>query len=354
MPPALAAAARIQNEPKYQVVTKYKASGKLGMPGPYPGRVVSLLSKSVINPATEKVEEPVVREMMRRGMLALTGDKDIRDSWRRFIEPNDVVGIKTNCSGAPQICSHPIVVGEIVRNLVAIGVKPTNIHLYERFANQLVTVKYENYVPAGVHVKAIGEGRAEMTGYDPHTYVECDFFGEDDGRSNMVRLVTETFTKIVNVPNMKDHGASGVTGCLKNIAYGNFHNVARSHKYTKTNTLSFIGTLASVEPLRSKAVLSVMDGLKAVWQGGPFAPKKEFRFYPGQMMFGTDPVAMDRLLLDIIEDERKRHGYPSVWTRELPKGDHYLREPGHIEFAGKLGLGVHDKSKIKLEEIRLA
>ena len=124
------------------------------------------------------------------------------------------------------------------------------------------------------------------------------------------RLVTERFTKIVNVPNMKDHGASGVTGCLKNIAYGNFHNVARSHKYEKTNTLSFIGTLAAVEPLRSRTALHVMDGLRAVWQGGPFSPKKEFRFYPGQMMFGTDPVAMDRLLLDIIEDERKRHAYP--------------------------------------------
>ena len=44
-----------------------------------------------------------------------------------------------------------------------------------------------------------------------------------------MRLVSERFTKIINVPNMKDHGAPGVTGCLKNIAYGNFSNVARSH-----------------------------------------------------------------------------------------------------------------------------
>jgi hypothetical protein len=40
-------------------------------------------------------------------------------------------------------------------------------------------------------------------------------------------MVTEQFTKIINVPNMKDHGASSVTGCLKNIAYGEFNNVAR-------------------------------------------------------------------------------------------------------------------------------
>ena len=118
---------------------------------------------------------------------------------------------------------------------------------------------------------AVETPRGSMLGYDPKTYVEVDFFGEDDTRSNMVRLVTERFTKIVNVPNMKDHGAAGVTGCLKNIAYGNYSNVARSHNREKTNTLSFIGTLANVEPLRSRTVLQVMDGLRGVWHGGPFS-----------------------------------------------------------------------------------
>ena len=102
-----------------------------------------------------------------------------------------------------------------------------------------------------------------------------DFFGEEDTRSMLVRHVSERFTKIINVPNMKDHGAAGVTGCLKNIAYGNFSNVARSHQNSKTNTLSFIGTLASVEPLRSKTVLQIMDGLRGVWHdySAPHLPR---------------------------------------------------------------------------------
>ena len=84
-------------------------------------------------------------------------------------------------------------------------------------------------------------------------------------------MVTEQFTKIINVPNMKDHGASGVTGCLKNIAYGEFNNVARSHYKSQTETLTFIGTLAHVEPLRSRTVLQIMDGLRGVWHAGPFS-----------------------------------------------------------------------------------
>src|SRR6266849_6334446 len=160
-----------------------------------------------------------------------------------------------------------------------------------------------------------------MNGYDPRTYGEVDCFGEEEARSNLVRLVSERFTKIINVPHMKDHGAAGVTGCLKNIAYGNFSNVARSHRSEKTNTYSFIGTLAAVEPLRSRTVLHIMDGLKGVWHGGPFSPNRKFRFYPKQMMFGTDPVAMDRLLLDIIEEKRKAEGAMSVWDHAMDNVD---------------------------------
>src|SRR6202022_3762303 len=120
-----------------------------------------------------------------------------------------------------------------------------------------------------VTVVAIENARLQMSNYDPRTYVEVNFFGEEDTRSNLTKLVSERFTKIINVPNMKDHGAAGVTGCLKNIAYGDFSNVARSHSGFKTNTYSFVGTLASVEPLRSRTVLAVMAGLRGGWPGGP-------------------------------------------------------------------------------------
>jgi uncharacterized protein (DUF362 family) len=343
--------------PKYRVVTQYKPAEHPGMPGRYPGQVVAVHADRCIEPGVNKVDVPAVREMMASGMRALTGDKDSRDSWARFIAPSDVVGIKLNCSGAPNIMSTPEIIAEIVRNVMAVGVKPEQIWLYERFPDQVDSVHYDRYVPAGVHIVAIEMARRSIAGYDPKTYVEVDFFGEDDTRSNMIRLVTEQFTKIINVPNMKDHGAAGVTGCLKNIAYGNFSNVARSHSGVKTNTLSFIGTLAAVEPLRSKTVLQVMDGLRGVWHGGPFLRDRRYEFYPKQMMFGTDPVAIDRQLLPVIEDERKRQGAISVWDRTTdrskPGAAAYIREPGHIEFASKFGLGVYDANKISRKDITL-
>ncbi len=351
--------------PAYRIVTPYAPSAHPGMPGPYPGKVVRTHSDKSIDSATSQVDVPTVHEMMARGMRALTGAKDERDAWAHFFEPQDVVGIKLNCSGAPNIRSSPEVVARIVQNLMAVGVAAKNITLYERFPDQLFSVHYDRYVPEGVNIAAIEMSRGSIVGYDPKVYVEVDFFGEDDTRSNMVRLVTERFTKIIGVPNMKDHGAAGVTGCLKNIAYGDFSNVARSHHGSKTNTFSFIGTLASVEPLRSRTVLQVMDGLRGVWQGGPFSRYPQFRFFPKQIVFGTDPVAIDRLLIDVIDNKRKAEGAHSVWDRspnDLLAGrgheqdlqyNRYIREPGHIEYASKLGLGVYDLPKIQITSIEV-
>src|SRR6187455_1255823 len=127
--PALAQAdVRRRPVPDYRVVTRYKSAGRgIGMPGPYPGRVVTVHAATCIDEVTERVDVPTVQEMIRRGMTALTGDRDARDSWARFFNAQDFVGIKINCSGAPGAMSMPEVVTEIARNLMAVGVKPANI-----------------------------------------------------------------------------------------------------------------------------------------------------------------------------------------------------------------------------------
>lgn len=367
-------ASRIQSEdfkniPKYKIVTPYKPADKPGMPGPYPGKVVSVKSAKSLSEDGREINGEVVREMMERGMRALTGDAKTIDSWRRFFAPDDVVGIKVNAGGRPWVVSSHEIVAETIRNLMEVGVKPQQIYIYERFQNQLDEVNYAPRVPKGVNIFAAERANQQIDNrnYDPKVYVEADFFGEDNTRSNMIRLLSQKVTKIINIPNMKDHGATGVTGCLKNIAYGSFSNVARTHHRGVSHTLSFVGTLASVEPLRSRTALQIMDGLRGVWHAGPFAPTLKYVFFPRTIMFGTDPVAIDRLLIDIIDEERKRRGAISIWNRdertldfnsgknrdEDPNTNIIIREPRHVEYAAKLGLGVHDINKIRLEEIEI-
>ena len=60
-----------------------------------------------------------------------------------------------------------------------------------------------------------------------------------------------------------------------------------------------------------------MDGLRGVWHGGPFSRDTRYRFFPKQIKFGTDPVAIDRFLIDVINDKRKQEGAISVWERDV-------------------------------------
>ncbi len=325
-------------------------------------------SNRCIDVASNQVNASVVRDMLAAGIQKLTGASNNRDAWSRFISKEDVVGIKVNCSGAPGIHSSPELVAAIAENLTALGLPASNIYIYERFDDQMRDVNFPRFVPPGINIVAAetinaGGSGGTILGYDPDTFVEVNFFGEDDTRSNLSRVVSERFTKIINVPNMKEHQAAGVTGCLKNIAYGNFSNVARSHRNEKTNTYSFIGTLASVEPVPTRTVLHVMDGLRGVWHGGPFLRDPKFLFFPKQIMVGTDPVAMDRLLIDIIEEKRMSEGAPSIFDRSTDqlkrrsqldtRFNAFIREPGHVEYASRLGLGEYDIRRIQQEVVTL-
>jgi len=353
--------------PALKIVSRYSPAAVPGMPGALPGRVIAVKSDKCVDTTTNTANDQVVRDMMAQGMRALTGATTTTDAWRRFFTPSDVVGIKVNCGGYPNCISAYEIVAETVRQLMALGIPVSQMYVYERYQNQMDECNYAAHVPQGVQTVAAERANrnTDNSGYDPETYLEANLFGEEDTRSNMMRLVSKRLTKIINIPNMKDHGATGATGCLKNIAYGSFSNVARTHQRGKSHTYSVVGTLASMEPLRSRTVLQIMDGIRGVWHGGPFARTTKYLFYPKQIMFGTDPVAIDRLLLDIIDTERKAHGAISIWDRSPsslhiddgrardadPNVNIIIREPGHVEYAASLGLGVYDLSKIKVQEL---
>jgi hypothetical protein len=76
-------------------------------------------------------------------------------------------------------------------------------------------------------------------------------------------------------------------------------------------------------------------------------------------------VAMDRLLIDIIDAKRKAEHAISVWqcTMETvkpgrgyddnPNINRFVREPGHIQFATHFGLGEYDIDKIRVRKVEV-
>ena len=120
------------------------------MPGLFPGRVIETFhERAVVN---RRVSADAVRDMVSRGMLALTGDTRPQDAWARFFDKSDVVGIKVNPSGTPQTTTQIALLREVIRSLNAVGVANTRIIVYDRNSNQLEVNGYHALVPPGVRV----------------------------------------------------------------------------------------------------------------------------------------------------------------------------------------------------------
>jgi uncharacterized protein (DUF362 family) len=339
-----------------QGLPNYKPS-PLGMPGLFPGRVVEIRNPHAI--VRNRVSQNIVGRMLEQAMKELTGEKSARDSWAKFVQPKDMVGIKINPSGAPACCSSPEIVREIIRAVQSVGVPARNIAVYDRYSYEIDIGSYQALLPPGVRIVGIQEAFAAGGAYEPTVYCEGNFFGEWETRSYMASIVAHELTKIINVPTMKDHSASGITGALKNLAYGTFNNVARTHRAPHSFTNPVIGLMCTVEPLRSKSVLHIMDGMRQVWHGGPLTQVQDFIDQTGILLAATDPVAMDTVELEAIEKKRQEKGAPSLWLHDAnsitadgsefyhnASKNLFFRQPGHIEAAGKLGLGVADRKQI--------
>ena len=335
----------------------YKPS-PFGMPGLFPGRVIEVRDQNAI--VRNRVSQPIVRRMLEQAMKDLTGESSVQGAWAKFIDPKDVVGIKINPSGAPACCSSPEVIREIITAVRSVGVPVQNILVYDRYSYEIDIGSYQVLLPAGIRIVGIQDAFTSAgAGYEPNVYCDGNFFGEWETRSYMASIVVHDVTKIINVPTMKDHSASGVTGALKNLAYGSFNNVARTHRAPHSFTNPLIGMMCNVEPLRSKAVLHIMDGMRQVWHGGPLTQVQEFIEQSGTLLVATDPVAMDTIELEAIEKKRRERGVPSLWQHDpasiTPDSNVFFhdasknlffRQPGHVAAAGKLGLGVADLKQI--------
>ena len=340
---------------------------RLAMPGLFPGRVVEVFGANAIH--NRRISQPAVRAMLDAGMKALTGEDVATNAWAKFFAPSDVVAVKVNPSSAPPTITSIALMREVIAGLNAAGVQNKNVIVYDRNSNQLEVNGYHTRVPPGVRVVGLdqrwsvkGEARS---GYDPDIFCEMDCFGERETRSYLATVVSREADKIVNLPTLKEHNASGVTGCLKNLAYGSFNNVARTHEGSKTYTDPVIAVMCSVPQIRTKAVLNIMDGIRAVYHGGPFGWNPEFVWEAKTLLIGTDPVAVDRIELEIVEQKRKELGVPSLWDRNpenigrssdierTAMKNPFYREPGHIRTASELGLGKYELAQIDHRKLRI-
>ena len=344
-----------------------------GFPGPFPGRVVEIQHPAMIRGGVKSAE--AIAAAMRRGMVELTGADDATSAWRQFFEPGDVVGIKVNPVGNPLANSSHEVIAETIAGLRSAGVAFQDMIVFDRFRSEFVAAGFADYLPDSVRwdglTPTVQDGQLEIRGYDRDEFVEMDlvhprFDPKDDRtrRSHLGLIVTKQVNKIVCLPVLKDHGSAGITLALKNMSHGLVNNVSRSHGGPHYNVCNqFIPEVISHPIIRQKVVLHIGDGIKGVFQGGPFgrAENAKWTWERNSLFFATDPVAVDHIAWDIIDAQRAAmdlapvgsSGLLGVVDPENPEGFD-MRQPQHVALAGALGFGLFDREQIDHREVHLA
>lgn len=336
--------------------------GPLGVPGPFPGRVVEARNPAMIKNGIRSREQ--IARTVGRGLIGLTGADDEVSAWRAFFEPGDVVGIKMNPVGSPLAGSSREVLWAVIEGLRSAGVATKDMVVFDRYKEEFLKAGMDKDVPYGIAWGGLtGENDdRQMTlnfpgdpiaGYDPDEFVKMSlvhrgYDPKDDRtrRSHLGLLITRRVNKLVLLPVLKDHASAGVTGALKNMSHGLVNNVARSHSSPDTNVCNqFIPEVVSHPILCKKSVLQILDGIRGVYQGGPFGKKLEWTWEYNALLFATDPVAMDRIAWRIIDRKRREAGLPPVGAagklgQDSRRERFDFRQPQHIALAASLGLGV--------------
>jgi hypothetical protein len=177
-------------------------------------------------------------------------------------------------------------------------------------------------------VKRIAEEVAEMFN---------DTQIEDESRSYFSNIVTKDITKLINIPVLKHNEDSGVTFCTKNIALGVTTNKVRFHiDYCTRSIAEIMGNPC----IKDKLVLNIGEAAKISTvsvEGARMA-------FDNRIFFSQDPVALDRIGLDLLEEKRKEQRLEPI--RDI--STHVAACSGR----GR-GIGTDDYKRIDLRELRV-
>ena len=289
-----------------------------------------------------KENAAIVERMTGEAIKRLTGKRTLVKAWRELISPSDVVGIKINCLGAPGISTSPAMVRAITKGLAAIGVPNERIIVYDMYEGH-ITRRGSGFTlnedpSKGPLVRHLGDkGTRTDTGL---LHYEKTAQRHKSGTSRFANLLKHC-TAVINAPVIKDHSLAGVTAGMKNMTHGNIHN---PDAYHKADCNPAIADIYDHPAIKDKVRVIVCDGLRVLYDGGPQGSARA-RVVHSRIYAGTDPVAMDSWAAKLIDDLRKENGKSPIAKRH-PSGS-------YLATAEKLGLGVADLARVKMELTQL-
>jgi uncharacterized protein (DUF362 family) len=298
------------------------ASDKQPLKQKYEKATVTIIKRPDVYSTSGDVSLPVLKQMIDAGIIRITGIPDVNKAWRSIFKPDETIGIKVNAVGGRNICTHYEAAYAVADSLVNAGCKPYRIIIWDRLTDEL---------RRGGYTINRADNAVRCFGTDGDYEPEPEASGSIG--SCFSSIISRQCDALISMPVLKDHDLSGVSINLKNF-YGAIHN---PNKYHDNGCDPYLADLNAHPYIKNKLRLIICDGLTALYNGGPaFKPQWAWKY--NSLLFSRDPVAIDQVGYQIIDEQRKSNGLQSLSeTGRFPK---------HIQTAARLNLGIADPAKI--------
>jgi len=292
-------------------------------------------------PYMDNIAQDIVEKMIEEGIKKLTGEKNVKIGWKTLFSsysPGDEIVIKPNFngigSGLWEILPTTPVLNSIIKSLVnTLGIPFHKIYIYDvsRPIPEIIRsrIKYPiNYVQFGdslaePDVKKEIYMREEITD-ENGTPIKC-----------FIPKILSKAKHLINIPVFKSHIFLSCSCALKN----HYGTVRFSDGRQNPDCLHpprierSIVDINCHKDIREKTRLILVDALFGTYNWKPGRGPIEWKIFPkgtpNSLFFSTDPVAIDSVISEYIEKERKIHNYNIL-------SHHYLHD------AMSHGLGIHD------------
>lgn len=321
-------------------------------PAPHFNAHVQVVSVENAGAITDfQANDAVVQRMVDCGLTNLTGQTTVAAAWRSLVSPQEVIGIKVFSEPGMLTGTRPAVVAAVIRGLLAAGVPPRNILIWDKREADLRTAGFFRLAAQlGVHAAGSME-----SGWDPENFYQPDTaiignliwsdleFGKTNAgagrRSFFAKLVSRQMTKIISIAPLLNQEDAGVCGHLYGLALGSVDNTRRfeSDSFRLANA---VPEIYARPLLGDRVVLNITDALIGQYEGGARS-LLHYSCVLNQLWFSRDPVALDMLAVKELDRERRTFDAPQFRPNlELYSNAHLLQ------------LGENDLTKIHVEKIR--
>lgn len=277
-------------------------------------KVIIAHSDKVID-ADGLVNPEILQELVDQSILELSGTKDLKEAWQKYFTKEDIIGFKVNANsysaleGTPMIDHYPLITNSVLNSMQKANIPLSNAVIWERTDKELATMGYSIQKGKGA-LRVMGtkteNNSPEDSEYQPG-FSEVVFpVGEKSTR--LSNILENDITALINLPALKSHRLAGVTGALKNH-YGSIDNPRDFHDDDCCNP--GIAEINNISTIRDKHKLVICNALMGLWDGGPRWNRANM-WMEGSLIVGVDPVAVDAVMLQLIDQKRTEAGLESV------------------------------------------